>query len=243
MINVPGNVNANKVLTTVKSITPDNFNVRPCYFSAMALKHDCRHKPVFAVLLFDFLPGSYTARLYMECLQSYLAAQGYAFSASLDSVSESSTSPPVAKSSTCTGSHHFGHWCHTSISRGGIIAVIVIGSLALIAALATTVFVVMWRTQRGPKQVRCALWLLVAALLVMCGCCPPSQQPLCSISKYKRPQACAYAGSLGAMVSLPHQWFSDRGAAMPLFEPAVLRQPAAGTCIWHANALSAGHIP
>ena len=70
-----------------------------------------------------------SGRAHLVCLQAYLASQGYGFTASLDSVSESSTSKTAAPSSTCQ--KHFGHWCidHAGISRGGIIAVIVCGAL------------------------------------------------------------------------------------------------------------------
>ena len=36
---------------------------------------------------------------------------------------------------TCSASHHFGHWCPTSISRGSIIAIIVVFSILLLALL------------------------------------------------------------------------------------------------------------
>ena len=51
------------------------------------------------------------------------------------------TGPPTitmysaTSSASCTGSHHFAHWCNTSISQGGIIAIIVVGSLFLLALL------------------------------------------------------------------------------------------------------------
>ena len=52
----------------------------------------------------------------------------------------SSTSASPTGQSACTGKYHFGKWCHTSIRRGGIIAIIVIGSLILVALLAAVVF-------------------------------------------------------------------------------------------------------
>ena len=76
------------------------------------------------------------------CLQKAIADKGGDFSPALQSVTTSDSTP------ACT--QHFGHWCLDGkhISRGGIIAVIVIGCLVLVALLAAIPALVLLRARK-----------------------------------------------------------------------------------------------
>ena len=82
------------------------------------------------------------------------------YSASNTSVASS----PKTSSSACTGSHHFGHWCHTSISRGGIIAIIVIFSLLVLVLLIAIPVCLMGMARSRRTRTYAAPFLLVTLL-------------------------------------------------------------------------------
>ena len=84
-------------------------------------------------------PPNPKAQVPLQTAMAGLLGNSYTVSAPVIS-QESSTQATTTTSQACTGSHHFGRWCHTSISRGGIIAIIVIGSLVLLALLAAVLF-------------------------------------------------------------------------------------------------------
>ena len=58
------------------------------------------------------------------CMQAAITSNGGSFSASLQSVTDTSSG---TDGSTTACKQHFGHWCidHSRVSRGGIIAIIV----------------------------------------------------------------------------------------------------------------------
>ena len=66
-------------------------------------------------------------------MQAAITSNGGSFSASLQSVSDSSSG--TESSAACK--QHFGHWCidHSRVSRGGIIAIIVCGSFFVLCLL------------------------------------------------------------------------------------------------------------
>ena len=67
-------------------------------------------------------------------MQAAIASNGGSFSASLQSVSDSSSG---TEGSTSACKQHFGHWCidNSRVSRGGIIAIIVCGSFFVLCLL------------------------------------------------------------------------------------------------------------
>ena len=86
------------------------------------------------------------------CVQAAITSNGGSFSASLQSVTDSSSS---TDGSTTACKQHFGHWCidHSRVSRGGIIAIIVcIGSLVLcVLVLASLAALSARRRRRAAK--------------------------------------------------------------------------------------------
>ena len=97
------------------------------------------------------------------CLQAAITEAGGSFSAELvSSISQSDAAPACSKKK-------FGHWCLDGkrISRGGIIAVIVVGSLLVVAALAAIPALALWRAKkaRNYDQVR-SMYARVGAAIV-----------------------------------------------------------------------------
>ena len=82
------------------------------------------------------------------CMQAAITSNGGAFSASLQSISDSSSSTD-GSSTACK--QHFGHWCidHSRVSRGGIIAIIVcVGFFVLCLLVLIPVFALLARRRR-----------------------------------------------------------------------------------------------
>ena len=112
------------------------------------------------------------------CAQRYFLQNPQVFSAitlsgppTITTYSASNTSvasSPKTSNSNCTGSHHFGHWCHTSISRGGIIAIIVIFSLLILALLIAIPVCLMGMARRRRSNMCAGPCLLVAQLHALC---------------------------------------------------------------------------
>ena len=102
--------------------------------------------------------------------QAAIAANGGSFSPTLLSVSQSDAAPSCAKK--------FGHWCLDGkhINRGGIIAIIVIGSLIVLGLLAAIPALVIWRAHKARNYD--TVWIPLepdsAAAASRSACAPPT---------------------------------------------------------------------